>query len=86
MANIALKIKTKSGQQVIDSLTTNSSIKDLKQILSNIAKIPIGRLQVLSGFPPKILNISDNNGTLSKFTYIYMYKYILNYISNYFFR
>ncbi|KAF7278259.1 yod1 deubiquitinase [Rhynchophorus ferrugineus] len=64
MANIALRIKTKSGQQVVDKLSVNSSIRDLKQILSSLANIPIGRLQVLSGYPPKVLNISDDNGTL----------------------
>ncbi|VEN33810.1 unnamed protein product [Callosobruchus maculatus] len=64
MASIALRVKTKSGQQVVNTLTSQSTIKELKQVLSSIASIPLERLHVLSGFPPKTLDISQDNLSL----------------------
>lgn len=61
MANIALRIKTKTGQQVVNSLTQSNTIKDLKEVLSNLSNIPISSLQVLSGFPPKAFDISKDD-------------------------
>ncbi|CAG9838482.1 unnamed protein product [Diabrotica balteata] len=61
MAGFALRIKTKSGQQVVNTLTRETTIKELKQILSTLSNIPVNRLQVLSGFPPKILDLNQDN-------------------------
>lgn len=60
MSGFALKIKTKIGQQVVRSLTPDSTIKDLKRLLSNISNIPENKLHVLSGFPPKTLDLSGD--------------------------
>ncbi|XP_018568960.1 ubiquitin thioesterase OTU1 isoform X2 [Anoplophora glabripennis] len=65
MAGFALRIKTKSGQQVVNSLTKESTIKELKQVLSSLSNIPINRLHILSGFPPKILDITQDNLNLA---------------------
>lgn len=66
MAGFALKVKTKVGQQIIiNDLTSGNTIKDLKQLLSNISNIPVHNLHVLSGFPPKTLDLSDDNLTLN---------------------
>ncbi|KAH1028296.1 hypothetical protein HUJ05_001666 [Dendroctonus ponderosae] len=68
MPNLLLKVKTKNGHQVLDKLTEKNTIKDLKELLSSVSDIPVNRLQVLSGFPPKSLDISkddlhlDNSG------------------------
>ncbi|KRT79783.1 hypothetical protein AMK59_6610 [Oryctes borbonicus] len=64
MAGFALKIKTKVGQQVVQNLTPESTIKDLKQLLSKISNIPVHKLQVLSGFPPKTLDLSGDHLSL----------------------
>lgn len=64
MAGFALRIKTKTGQQVINTLTKESTIKELKQVLSNLSDIPINRLHVLSGFPPKIIDMSQDSKNL----------------------
>lgn len=66
MAIIALKVKTKSGQHVVNSLTKENTIKDLKEILSQLSSIPVSRLQVLSGFPPKTFDITKDDLDLGK--------------------
>lgn len=66
MSNILLRVKTKNGQQVINNLTLNSTIKDLKQVLSQLSSIPVASLQVLTGFPPKVLDISQDDSSLGK--------------------
>lgn len=58
MAPLALKVKTKNGQQIINTLTPESTIIELKRLLSNVSKIPINRLHALSGYPPKILDFT----------------------------
>ncbi|RZB73462.1 OTU and/or ubiquitin domain containing protein [Asbolus verrucosus] len=63
---LALRIKTKTGQQVIRNLTPEDTIKDLKVHLSNVSNIPQDRLHVLSGFPPKVFDITQDNLSLSK--------------------
>lgn len=65
MAGFALRIKTKSGQQVVNTLTNESTIKELKQVLSSLSNIPINRLHVLSGYPPKSLDITQDNLNLA---------------------
>lgn len=66
MAVLALRIKTKAGQQVIKSLTSDSTIKDLKKELSVASNIPENRLHVLNGFPPKPFDISKDEALLSQ--------------------
>lgn len=66
MANLALRIKTKAGLQLINTLTSDSTIKDLKRQLSDVTNIPEDRLYVLNGFPPKPFDISKDETTLSE--------------------
>lgn len=61
MTGFALRVKTKTGHQIVNSLTKDSTIKELKKVLSDLSNIPINRLNVLSGFPPKILDTSQDN-------------------------
>lgn len=65
MAGFALKVKTKVGQQIVKNLTPDSTIKDLKLILSSISNIPVNKLHVLSGFPPKTLDLSGDTISLN---------------------
>lgn len=61
MAGIALKVKTKTEQKVLKDLTSESTIKDLKCVLSSMFNIPVNKLQVLFGFPPKTLDLSRDD-------------------------
>lgn len=63
---LALRIKTKTGHQVINSLTSDSTIKDLKKELSNATNIPEGRLHILNGFPPKPFDVSKDEALLGQ--------------------
>lgn len=64
MTSFALKIKTKDGQQILRTLTSTSTVSDLKQQLFNICSIPTCRLHVLSGFPPKSFDLSKDDQEL----------------------
>lgn len=66
MTGFALKVKTKSGQQILRNLSSNSTVQDLKNQLTTLENIPINRLQVLTGFPPKVFDISNDNQLLSE--------------------
>nr|CAD7458842.1 unnamed protein product [Timema tahoe] len=64
MAGFVLKVKTKSGQMVVTSLNSKSTIADLKTTLSSLTNIKENCLHVLSGFPPKPLNLSPDEASL----------------------
>ncbi|XP_056640787.1 ubiquitin thioesterase OTU1 [Diorhabda sublineata] len=61
MTGFALRIKTKTGHQIVNNITKDSTVEELKQVLSNLSSIPINRLQILTGFPPKLLDLSRGN-------------------------
>lgn len=67
MAGFAIKVKTKGGQKVIKDLTSETTIKELLSILSSTTAIPLPKLQILSGFPPKVLNIMDETLPISAY-------------------
>ncbi|KAJ3641300.1 hypothetical protein Zmor_027812 [Zophobas morio] len=64
--SFALRIKTKAGQEVLRNLTPEHTVKDLKTQLSSISKIPRDRLHILSGYPPKPLDLTQDSLSLSK--------------------
>lgn len=66
MANLLLKIKTKSGQQVINSLNPSNTVTELKHHLSSLVKIPVPSMSILCGYPPKAIETSDNSKTLGE--------------------
>jgi len=66
MTGFALKVKTKAGQQVLRTLTSNSTIQELKTQLSALGNVPVSRLQVLTGFPPKVFDLSGDSKLLSE--------------------
>ncbi|KAK9887559.1 hypothetical protein WA026_023365 [Henosepilachna vigintioctopunctata] len=65
MSSFALRVKSKSGQHVIRNLQPESTIRDLKNELALLTQITANCLQVLSGFPPKIFDISNESQTLT---------------------
>ncbi|XP_015108358.1 ubiquitin thioesterase OTU1 [Diachasma alloeum] len=65
MADFVLRVKTKSGQKVVNGLSSSKTVAELKRKLSELTGIDINALEVRSGFPPKVLNLSCLNSTLS---------------------
>lgn len=65
MATLAFKVKSKNGQQILRDLTSDSKVSELRGFLSSISEISADRICVLCGFPPKPLDISDNEKKLS---------------------
>jgi ubiquitin thioesterase OTU1 len=64
MAGFALKLKTKSGQMVVKGLTCKDTLYELKHRLSSLTNIQESSLHVLSGYPPKLLDLSVSDATL----------------------
>lgn len=64
MAGFALKVKSKSGQQVIKHLNPQSTVAELKSVLSSLTDVHLRNLHVLFGFPPKAMDLSGDNRTL----------------------
>lgn len=65
MAAFVLKVKTKEQQYIIRNFTAESTVKELKNHLAEISKIPNSKIQILSGYPPKILDTSQDSFNLS---------------------
>lgn len=65
MAAVAFKVKSKNGQQVLKDLTSDSTVGELKGFLCSIADISFEKICVLCGYPPKPLDISDNDKKIS---------------------
>lgn len=59
-----LKVKTKGGQHVVSDLTESETIGNLKTKISEITNIPANSLYILIGFPPKPLDLSENECTI----------------------
>jgi ubiquitin thioesterase OTU1 len=64
-APLLLRCKAESGQHTIRQLTSASTVQDLKHTLNSLTNIPKDSLKVLSGYPPKVLNIENDNQQLS---------------------
>ena len=45
--SLNLRLKTKDGQQVVKHLTSRSSIRDLKEHISELTKIPSAFIKIL---------------------------------------
>lgn len=61
---LTLRLKAKNGQHVVKKLTIDSSLEDLKKTISEITNIPARALKLLSGYPPKAMDISDDTKSL----------------------
>lgn len=64
MAGFVIRVKTKSGQKVVNGLVPEDKVSDLKAKLSEITGIPVYALHVLGGFPPKPINLNDDTATI----------------------
>jgi ubiquitin thioesterase OTU1 len=64
MAGFTLNFKTKSGQVVVKGLAPKDTISELKRKLSSLTNIKESALHILSGYPPKPLDLSVSEATL----------------------
>lgn len=60
MAGFVLRVKTKSGQKVVNGLTLQDKAFQLKTKLAELTGVPVAALQVLVGFPPKPIELDDD--------------------------
>lgn len=65
MSILALKVKSKNGQQILKELTAESKVGELKAALAQAAGILAERVTVRSGYPPQILDVSNDAQTLA---------------------
>lgn len=65
MGGFMLKVKTKQGHHVVSNLTADETIGNLKSKISELTRIPAEGLNVLVGFPPKPLDLSANENSIS---------------------
>lgn len=66
MAGFVLRVKTKSGQKVVNGLIPQNKVSDLKSKLADLTGIPVGALHVLSGFPPKAIDLNNETATIEE--------------------
>lgn len=64
MGGFSLRVKTKEGQHVLSTLTETSTVGNLKTKITELTKIPEAGLNVLIGFPPKPLDLTDSSKTI----------------------
>lgn len=66
MGGFMLKVKTKQGHHVVNNLSAEETIGNLKSKISELTSIPRENFAViLFGFPPKKLDLSANENLLS---------------------
>lgn len=61
---LPLRCKTRHGQQMVENLTSETTVADFRAVLSGLSDIGSNRLRVLSGFPPRPLDLSDDAASL----------------------
>lgn len=66
MGAFSLKIKTKKGQHIISNLCDTDAIGSLKEKIAELTKISKNSINILCGFPPRQLDYSSDNVTLSE--------------------
>ncbi|XP_028405706.1 ubiquitin thioesterase OTU1-like [Dendronephthya gigantea] len=63
---LILRCQYQGGQRhVVKGLFRNSFVKDLKEKIFHITDVPVELQRILIGFPPKEININNENASLS---------------------
>ncbi len=65
MAALTLRLKAKDGQHVLKQLTGQSTLEDLKRVIRELTNIPTNAQKILTGYPPKPMDLSDDGKVLS---------------------
>ncbi|XP_037042988.1 ubiquitin thioesterase OTU1-like [Bradysia coprophila] len=60
-----LRIKTKNGQKTINLLSTDN-VGTLKEKIAELSQISCNRLNILGGYPPKPLDLTDSTKSMSQ--------------------
>lgn len=66
MAGFVLKVKTKSGQRVVNGLIPQDKVAQLKSKLAEITGISVRALHVLGGFPPRTIDLENETATIEE--------------------
>lgn len=66
MAGFVLRVKTKSGQKIVNGLTPHDKVSQLKAKLAELTGIPVAALHVLAGFPPKPVDLDAADTTIER--------------------
>lgn len=64
MANYVIKVKSKTGQHLVDTFNENSTLESLKSRIAELTQLNADTLHMLVGFPPKPLDTNINSNTL----------------------
>ncbi|XP_046334695.1 ubiquitin thioesterase OTU1-like isoform X1 [Haliotis rufescens] len=69
MANIGnkqiqLRCKTPTGQHYLTGVTLNTTVGRLKQMISDLANIPKDSIKIRQGYPPKVINTTDDSAEI----------------------
>lgn len=66
MAGFVLRVKTKSGQKVVNGLAAHDKVSQLKAKLAELTGVPVATLHVLAGFPPKPVDLDATDATIER--------------------
>jgi len=64
--SMMLRIKTKHGVEMINSLTGASTVAELRSEVSALTNLAVESVKLLFGFPPKLLAGLDSKTTLAE--------------------
>jgi len=64
--SLVLRIKTKHGVEMINSLTSASTVAELRSEVSALTNLSVESVKLLCGFPPKPLIGLDSTTTLAE--------------------
>jgi len=61
-----LRCKSASGMQIVKDITTETTVLELKKCLGTLCSIEPYKLKIRSGFPPKVIDISNDLLTMNE--------------------
>lgn len=64
MVVLRLRCKTEIGTQVLNNLTSSSTVSDLMEAIQSVTGVEILAQKIMVGFPPKSIDLSDGKCTL----------------------
>ena len=65
MASVTLKCTYPGGSAVLRTLTTESTLSDLQELIQSVSSIAVAEQKLKSGFPPKLVTLDDGSVLLS---------------------
>lgn len=60
-----LRVKSATGMQIVKDVTTETTVSELKKSLGIMCSIEPFRLKIRSGFPPKVIDVSNDLLTMN---------------------